>query len=100
MNFKKYGIGSNTENKFKLKYGINERSRTASLTKNMFNIFKYKNNKKLMERQLFDNINENINFYKTMKNFRGLRHKNYYPVRGQRTHTNARKKIIKTKNFL
>lgn len=42
-------------------------------------------------------INDNIKRYMKIRTFRGLRHKNSLPVRGQRTHTNARtqKKNIK-----
>jgi small subunit ribosomal protein S13 len=36
-----------------------------------------------------------VNFYVKLKNYKGIRHNLGYPVRGQRTHTNAktRKKI-------
>lgn len=100
MNFKRYGIGLSIEKTFKKRYGINERLK-SSLLKNKFNnIFKRKHTTLLTERKLFDNVNDNINFYKNIKNYRGTRHKNNYPVRGQRTHTNARKKISKSKKFL
>jgi small subunit ribosomal protein S13 len=100
MNFKRYGIGLSIENNFKKRYGINERTKTSLLKNKFQNIFKRKYTNLLIERKLFDNINENINFYKGIKNYRGTRHKNNYPVRGQRTHTNARKKIFKSKKFL
>jgi len=38
-----------------------------------------------------------IQFYTDIKNYRGIRHKFRYPVRGQRTRTNA--KTIKKKSF-
>lgn len=41
-----------------------------------------KNNKKI--------IRENIYFLTKIRTFKGLRHKLGYPVRGQRTHTNAK----------
>ena len=41
-----------------------------------------KNNKKVLK--------ENIYFLTKIRLFRGLRHKLGYPVRGQRTHTNAK----------
>jgi small subunit ribosomal protein S13 len=35
-------------------------------------------------------VGENIHFFIKIRTFRGLRHKSSYPVRGQRTHTNAK----------
>jgi small subunit ribosomal protein S13 len=35
-------------------------------------------------------IRKRINFIISTKSYKGLRHKNGYPVRGQRTHTNAK----------
>jgi small subunit ribosomal protein S13 len=35
-------------------------------------------------------IKKRINNYISIKSYKGLRHKNGYPVRGQRTHTNAK----------
>jgi ribosomal protein S13 len=41
-----------------------------------------------------------IEFYKNINSYKGTRHKKSLPVRGQRTHTNAKtnKKKYKTKN--
>jgi small subunit ribosomal protein S13 len=33
---------------------------------------------------------ENVQFFIKIRTFKGLRHKSRYPVRGQRTHTNAK----------
>ena len=35
-------------------------------------------------------IKKRINTHISIKSYQGLRHKNGYPVRGQRTHTNAK----------
>jgi ribosomal protein S13 len=35
-------------------------------------------------------INKHIAFYKNLYNYRGIRHKQLKPVRGQRTKTNAK----------
>ena len=38
-------------------------------------------------------IKKNIEFMIELKSYRGIRHKLKYPVRGQRTHTNAKTRI-------
>lgn len=43
-----------------------------------------------IESQLNKQIKDNINKYITNKSIRGFRHRNKLPVRGQRTHTNAK----------
>ena len=100
MNFKKYGVGFNIEKKFKEIYGINERLRSSFLKNKIKRIFKWKNKNLLVERSLYEAAKNNITFYKTIKCYRGSRHKNKYPVRGQRTHTNAKKKLLSSKKFL
>lgn len=100
MEFKQYGIGISRETIFKKKYGINQRVKLSFLETKFKNSFKRINRNILTERKLFDNINSNINFFKNIKCYRGIRHRNNYPVRGQRTHTNATKKIFKSKKFL
>ena len=42
-----------------------------------------------------DSIKENIVFLSKIKSYKGVRHKLGYPVRGQRTHTNAKTKKSK-----
>ena len=39
-----------------------------------------------------DFIRDSIRFQINIKNFKGMRHKQKYPARGQRTHTNAKTK--------
>ena len=99
MNFKKYGIGISTEKNFKIKNGINPNIKTCLLLEKFNNLFRRKHIGFLTDRKLFDNMQNNIEFYKSIKSYRGLRHRNNYPVRGQRTHTNAHKKAIKIPNF-
>jgi small subunit ribosomal protein S13 len=100
MLLKKYGIGTSTENNFKNKYGLNERIKPKFLKNNFKNLFLKSSVNLLTEKKLFENIKSNIAFYKNIKCYRGSRHKNNYPVRGQRTHTNAKKKLFKSKTFL
>ena len=102
MNFKKYGIGITTEKNFKKEYGINPniiKTKKCFISGKHTNIFWKKHGHLLTERKLWDDVHSNIDFYKSIKSFRGLRHRKNYPVRGQRTHTNANKKVIKIPNF-
>jgi len=99
VNFKKYGIGISTEKKFKIKNGINPNIKNCFLLEKFNNLFRRKHIHLLTERKLFDNTHNNIEFYKSIKSYKGLRHRNNYPVRGQRTHTNANKKQIRVPNF-
>ena len=43
----------------------------------------------------YQEVQENINLLKEIRSYRGVRHRSRLPVRGQRTHTNA--KTIKKK---
>ena len=78
------------QEKVNQKIGLNNRfiSKFIRINQNLFlNLFfkKFcisKNNKKF--------IKENIFFLTKIRTFKGLRHKLGYPVRGQRTHTNAK----------
>jgi small subunit ribosomal protein S13 len=100
MLLRKYGIGASTQNNFKNKYGINERTKPKFLKNHLKNLFLKISRNSPREKKLFENIKDNISFYKNIKCYRGSRHKNNYPVRGQRTHTNAKKKLFKSKTFL
>lgn len=44
----------------------------------------------LVGKKLQMQIKDNISFLKNLRTFKGLRHKASLPVRGQRTHTNAK----------
>lgn len=100
MEFKKYGISTYTKNFFKNKFGINNKVHVNLSIENKFkSSFDSFSNSIQTERDLFIDTYENIEFLKSINCYKGLRHKNNYPVRGQRTHTNATKKIVKSKNF-
>lgn len=96
----KYGIGWKTELNFRKDFGINMRIKNPLIKTVFKNSFKHISMSVLTEKKLYDSINKNIGFYKNIKCLRGYRHKNNYPVRGQRTHTNATPKKIKSKSFL
>jgi ribosomal protein S13 len=70
--------------------GLNKRKLNITLKLNrknifnkIFNMFMYNDNLKIK-------IEKQISYYKNLKNYKGMRHLYRYPVRGQRTHTNAK----------
>lgn len=99
IKFKKYGTAFATEYLFKNKHRINQRFFKLNISKNFINLFKKHNRKVLTEKKLFDFRNSNIDFLKLIKCYRGIRHKIRLPVRGQRTHTNAAKKVYKKRKY-
>jgi small subunit ribosomal protein S13 len=78
------------------KYGLNLKKIDSTLNikqKTQYNVF-FKN--KLLGKTLKQNIKDNIDFIIKHKTYKGMRHKQQFPARGQRTHTNAKtKKKIK-----
>jgi len=86
-----YGIGRQTANDILMKANINADTRVQNLTEDevgkLSNIItkQYK-----VEGDLRREISQNIRRLKDIKSYRGLRHKNNLPCRGQRTKTNAR----------
>ena len=96
---KRFGIGFKTLFKFYLRKGLNTRlNNKLRLKKKHTNRFNRRLKKKTTGRKLKLQIKNTIKFYIKIKNIKGLRHKLSYPVRGQRTHTNARtRKKMKTR---
>ncbi len=86
-----YGIGRQTANEILLKANINNDTRVQNLSEDevgrLTNIItkQYK-----VEGDLRREVAQNIRRLKDIKSYRGLRHKNNLPCRGQRTKTNAR----------
>ena len=100
MNFKKYGLGKSTDINFRQHFGININSKKPFLKKETKTMFNKININKLTGRKLFINVQNNIEFQqKIIKSYIGMRHRRNYPVRGQRTHTNATRKNFKKKNL-
>jgi len=96
-----YGIGKNRIFSFYNKFGLNRRVR---LIKVKYRIFK--NINLLINKLTFRNTLQNklLNIRKftieSLRNYKGIRHSLRYPVRGQRTHTNAKtRKRLKTKDI-
>ena len=86
-----YGIGWTTSRKILEKTGINPDTRVKDLTEEEAGkIRKVIENDYLVEGDLRRDVNMNIKRLMEIGCYRGLRHRKGLPVRGQRTHTNAR----------
>lgn len=100
FNIQIYGIKKRLNSFLSKKLGFNSRFETSKISKkkNVLIIKNFKNVRKFKALREFNY--KNIEFLKTAKTYRGLRHRRFLPVRGQRTHTNARtnKKKIKKKS--
>ena len=92
-----YGIGIKRATNIcdKLSFPLN--ATLKDLTEGQkLSISKYIKQNLKIEKQLNKQLKNDINRYISNKSVRGFRHKNKLPVRGQRTHTNAKtcKKIF------
>jgi len=86
-----YGIGPTTANQICKEAGISDDKRVSKLTDD--EVVKIRENieKKLkVEGDLRSEVSLNIKRLTDLGTYRGLRHRKKLPVRGQRTHTNAR----------
>lgn len=93
---KKYGSNKSSFTTFSREHGLNLKTKKLKFLPSKFNsFFSLFLKDKVVGRQLFDYNKSNISFLKSIKSYKGIRHKNRYPVRGQRTHTNATKKNFK-----
>lgn len=86
-----YGIGRSSSNKILKEAQVNADTRVKDLTDEEINKLREIIEKKYkVEGDLRREINMNIKRLISISCYRGLRHKRGLPVRGQRTHTNAR----------
>lgn len=87
-----YGIGRSLANEICASCGINPDTKDKDLTEDeVTKIRDYiANNNILVEGDLRRDIRQNITRLMEIGCYRGLRHRKGLPVRGQRTHTNAR----------
>ena len=86
-----YGIGLTTSKKILAETGINPDTRTNDLTEeNLVKLRDYIQNNIKVEGDLHREVSQNIKRLMEIGCYRGLRHRKGLPVRGQRTHTNAR----------
>lgn len=86
-----YGIGLTTSKKIVSDTGINPDTRIKDLTEEEVAALREYIDKNIeVEGDLRRNVSQNIKRLMEIGCYRGLRHRKGLPVRGQRTHTNAR----------
>ena len=86
-----YGIGDRFSNEICKALSIPKSKRVNELTDDqILKIREYIDQKFTVEGDLRRQISTNIKRLTDLGCYRGLRHRNKLPVRGQRTHTNAR----------
>ncbi|EEI82144.1 30S ribosomal protein S13 [Anaerococcus tetradius] len=85
-----YGIGRSTSNEILKNAGINPDTKMKDLTEEELGKIREQLNNYHIEGDLRRDISMNIRALKEIGSYRGLRHKNNLPVRGQNTKNNAR----------
>ncbi len=86
-----YGIGRTTAKKILAEAGVNPETRSEVLTDTeAASIRDVITRKYKVEGDLRKEVAMNIKRLMDLQTYRGLRHRRSLPVRGQRTHTNAR----------
>ncbi|OGP64328.1 MAG: 30S ribosomal protein S13 [Deltaproteobacteria bacterium RBG_16_42_7] len=86
-----YGIGTTASKKILKEAEIDPNTRTQNLTEGQIaNIRKILDKDHKVEGDLRKEVAMNIKRLMDVGSYRGLRHRRGLPVRGQRTHTNAR----------
>ncbi|MBI3398775.1 MAG: 30S ribosomal protein S13 [Deltaproteobacteria bacterium] len=86
-----YGVGKAASNKILKEAGVDTNIRTQNLTEGQIaSIRKILDKDYKVEGDLRKEVAMNIKRLMDVGSYRGLRHRRGLPVRGQRTHTNAR----------
>jgi small subunit ribosomal protein S13 len=86
-----FGIGRSTAGSILEKLKIKETIKTKDLSEDeLVKIREYIENNCTIEGDLRREVNQNIKRLIEINSYKGIRHKRGLPVRGQRTHTNAR----------
>lgn len=86
-----YGIGLTTSKKVLAETGVNPDIRVRDLTEDdLTKLRDYIQNNLKVEGDLHREVSQNVKRLMEIGCYRGLRHRRGLPVRGQRTHTNAR----------
>ncbi len=86
-----YGIGRPLAQKICAELGIEESRKTKDLTEDeVVKIRNYIDTNIKVEGDLKREVTQNVKRLIEINAYRGIRHKRGLPVRGQRTHTNAR----------
>ncbi|ACV29571.1 BS14 [Anaerococcus prevotii] len=85
-----YGIGRSTANEILKNAGINPDTKMKDLTEEELGKIREELNNYHIEGDLRREVSMNIRSLREIGSYRGLRHKNNLPVRGQNTKNNAR----------
>lgn len=86
-----YGIGNTTAKKIIAETGVDPTIRVKDLSEDdLQKIREYIDNNLTVEGDLHREVSQNVKRLMEIGCYRGLRHRKGLPVRGQRTHTNAR----------
>jgi small subunit ribosomal protein S13 len=86
-----FGIGLTTSQKILRETGINPDTRVRNLTEEeVVRLREFIDRNEKVEGDLRREVSQNIKRLMEIGCYRGLRHRRGLPVRGQRTHTNAR----------
>lgn len=86
-----YGIGNTTAKKIIAETGIDPDVRVKDISEDDFQkIREYIDKNLTVEGDLHREVSQNVKRLMEIGCYRGLRHRKGLPVRGQRTHTNAR----------
>jgi small subunit ribosomal protein S13 len=86
-----YGIGLTTATKILAETGVNPDTRVKDLTEEeTVRLREYIDKNLKIEGDLRREVSQNVKRLMEIGSYRGLRHRKGLPVRGQRTHTNAR----------
>ena len=85
-----YGIGKSTSNEILEKAKVNKDTKVKDLTEEEVGQIRTIVDEYKIEGELRKEIRLNIKRIMDIKSYRGLRHRNGLPVRGQKTKTNAR----------
>ena len=86
-----YGIGNTTARKIIAETGVNPDIRVKDISEDdLQKIREYIDKNLTVEGDLHREVSQNIKRLMEIGCYRGLRHRKGLPVRGQRTHTNAR----------
>lgn len=86
-----YGIGLTTSKEILVATGVNPDTRVKDLTEEeTVHLREYIDRNLKVEGDLRREVSQNIKRLMEIGCYRGLRHRRGLPVRGQRTHTNAR----------
>lgn len=93
-----HGIGRTRAEEICKQVGLVDSKRVKELSdEEIISIRKYIEDKYVVEGDLKRDVSMNIKVLMDLGNYRGLRHRKKLPVRGQRTHTNARTRKGKAK---